>query len=73
MDVNRAWETITEDIKISAKRSQGYYELENHKPWFEEGSLKLLNQRKQVKLQWLQDPSKTNADNLNNVRREASR
>jgi hypothetical protein len=24
-------------------------------------------------LQWLQDPSETNGDNLNNVRREASR
>jgi hypothetical protein len=28
---------------------------------------------KQVKMQWLQDPSQSNVDNLNNVRREASR
>jgi hypothetical protein len=28
---------------------------------------------KQAKLQWLQDPSKINEDNLNNVRREASK
>jgi hypothetical protein len=28
---------------------------------------------KQAKLQWLQDPSEINGDNLNNVRREASR
>jgi hypothetical protein len=35
--------------------------------------LKLLDQRKQAKLQWLQDPSEINDDNLNNVRREASR
>jgi hypothetical protein len=34
---------------------------------------KLLDQSKQVKLQWLQDPSEINGDNLNNVRREASR
>ena len=29
--------------------------------------------RKQVKLQWVQDPSQRNVDTLNNVRREASR
>jgi hypothetical protein len=34
---------------------------------------KLLEQRKQAKLQWLQDPSEINGDNLNNVRHEASR
>jgi hypothetical protein len=32
-----------------------------------------LDQRKQAKLQWLQDPNEINADNLNNVRSEASR
>jgi hypothetical protein len=44
-----------------------------HKPWFDEGCSKLLDQRKQAKLQWLQDPSEVNGDNLNNVRHEASR
>jgi hypothetical protein len=44
-----------------------------HKPWFDEGCSKVLDQRKQAKLQWLQDPSEINGDNLNNVRREASR
>jgi hypothetical protein len=35
--------------------------------------LKIITPRKQeAKLQWLQDPSKINGDNLNNVRREAS-
>jgi hypothetical protein len=48
-------------------------ELRKHKPWFDERCSKLLDQRKQAKLQWLQDPSKVNGDNLNNVRREASR
>jgi hypothetical protein len=33
--------------------------------------LKLLDQRKQAKLQWLQDPSEINGDDLNNVRLEA--
>jgi hypothetical protein len=36
-------------------------------------NLKLVDRRKQAKLQWLQDPSAVNKDNLNNVRREASR
>jgi 5-methylcytosine-specific restriction endonuclease McrBC GTP-binding regulatory subunit McrB len=34
---------------------------------------KLLHQRKQAKLQWLQDTSQINGDNLNNIRQEASR
>jgi hypothetical protein len=50
-------ETIGENIKISAKENLGYYELKEHKPWFYQGCLKLPNQRKQAKLQWLQDPS----------------
>jgi len=32
-----------------------------------------LDQRKQGKMQWIQDPSQNNVDNLNNVRREVSR
>jgi hypothetical protein len=44
-----------------------------HKPWFNKGCSKLLDQRKQAKLQWLQDPSEINGDNLNNVSHEASR
>jgi hypothetical protein len=42
---------------MSAKESLGYSELKKHKPWFDEGCSKLLHQRKQAKLQWLQDPS----------------
>jgi hypothetical protein len=44
-----------------------------HKPWLDKGCSKLLDQRKQAKLQWLQDPSKINGDNLNNIRREPRR
>ena len=29
-----------------------------------------LDQRKQVKVQWLQDPNKSNVDNQNNIRQE---
>jgi hypothetical protein len=48
VDVNRAWETIRENIKISAKESLGYYELKKHKPCFDEESSILLDQRKQA-------------------------
>jgi hypothetical protein len=37
-DINSAWKTIRENIKISAKESLDYYELKKHKPWFDEGS-----------------------------------
>jgi uncharacterized protein YaaR (DUF327 family) len=39
----------------------------------DEGWSKLFDQRKQSKLQWLQEPSELNGDNLNNVRCEARR
>jgi hypothetical protein len=73
VEIKSAWETIRENTKISAKESLGYFKLKQHKPWFDEGCSKLLHQRKQAKLQWLQDPSEINGDNLNNVRLEAGR
>jgi hypothetical protein len=73
VDINSAWETVRENIKISAKESQDYYELKKHKPWLDEGCLKLLDQRKQAKLQLSQDPSEINGDNPNNIRRKTSR
>jgi hypothetical protein len=47
--------------------------LKKHNPWFDEGCAKLVDQKKQVKLKWLQDPRKINGDNLNNIGLEASR
>jgi hypothetical protein len=73
VEINSAWETIRENIKVSTKESLGYFELKKHKQWFDKGCSKLLDQRRQAKLQWLQDPSERNGDNLNNVRREVSR
>jgi hypothetical protein len=32
VDVNKAWQTIRENIKISAKESLGYYEPKKNKP-----------------------------------------
>ena len=41
--------------------------------WFDEECVDFLDQRKRAKMQWIQDPSRSNLDNLNNVRRDASR
>jgi hypothetical protein len=53
--------------------SIGHCEAKRHKPWLDEECSKLVDRRKQAKLQWLQDTSVVNEDNLSNVRREASR
>jgi hypothetical protein len=34
-DINRAWENIKENIKISAQESLGLHEWKQHKPWFD--------------------------------------
>jgi hypothetical protein len=67
VEINSVWETIRENIYLSHKDSVGYYELRKHKPSFDKGCSKLLNQRNQAKLQCLQDPSEINGDNVNNV------
>ena len=72
-DIKRAWENIKENIKTSAKESLGLHKFKQHKPWFEEECLGFLDQRKQAKMQRIQDPSQSNVDNLNNVRHDASR
>jgi len=72
-DVNRTWENIKENTQISAKESLGLHELKQNKPWFDEECLGFLDQRKRAKMQWIQDPSQSNVDILNNVRREVSR
>ena len=70
-NILRAWLNIKENIKASAKES--LHVLQQHNPWFAEECLRSLDQRKQAKMHWLQDPSQGSVDNLNNVRREASR
>ena len=56
-DINRAWEDIKENIKTSAKDSLGLQDVKQHKPWFDEECLGFLDQRKQAKVQCLQDPN----------------
>jgi len=72
-DVHRAWENIKENMQTSAEESLGLHELNQNKPWFDEECLGFLDQRKLAKLQRVQDPSQSNVDILNNVRREVSR
>jgi hypothetical protein len=50
VDVNKVWETIKENIKISVKGCLGYYEMKKNKPCFDEGCSKLLDKRKQATL-----------------------
>jgi hypothetical protein len=49
-DINRAWETIRENIRILAKESIGLCESKSYKPCFNEECLKLVDRRKQAKL-----------------------
>ena len=72
-DVNRTWENIKENIQTSAKESLGPQELKQHKSRFDEEYLGFFDQRKRDKMLMIQDPSQSNVDNLNNVRRGVSR
>jgi hypothetical protein len=56
-DINNAWESIRESIKTSAKENLGYQKLKHNKPWFDDECSKFIYQRKQAKLQWLQNPN----------------
>jgi hypothetical protein len=60
-------------MKTSAKESLILYEMKQHKPWFEEECSRFLDQRKQAKMQWLQDPNENHDNNLDTLRHETSR
>jgi primase-polymerase (primpol)-like protein len=72
-DINRAWNNINENIKTSAKESLGLYKLSSINHGLIKNVYFFLDQRKQVKRHWLQDPNQINVDNANNVRCEAGR
>jgi hypothetical protein len=72
-EINRTWDNIRENIKISSQECLGYCESKDHKQWFDKECSKLVDRRKQAKLQWFQDPSEANEHNLSDVRREANR
>ena len=47
--------------------------MNQHNPWFNEECLGFLDQKKLAKMQWVQDPSQNNVDNLNCVRTKDSK
>jgi len=61
-DIDRIWKNIKENIQTSVKESLGLHELKQNKPWFDEDCLGFLDQRKQAKMQWIQDPNQSNVD-----------
>jgi hypothetical protein len=72
-DINNAGESIRENVKTSAKENLGYQKLKHNKPWFDDECSKLIDQQKQAKLQWLQNPSHISGDNLQNLICETNR
>jgi len=56
-DVNRAWENTKEHTRTSDEESLGLHELKQNKPWCDKECLGFLDQRKQAKIQWVQDLS----------------
>jgi hypothetical protein len=64
MDINRAWETIIDNIKISDEKNLDNYKLKSYTSWFNEGCSKLLDRRKQANLQMLHYPRQINWDTI---------
>jgi hypothetical protein len=60
-------------METSARENRSCYELRQHKIWFDEEHSKLLDERKQDKLQLLQNSSQINGDTLSNLRCETKR
>jgi hypothetical protein len=69
VDIGRSWEIIRGNMKALGTKSVDYCELKQR---FPEECSRLSDEKKLAKLQWLQNPSETNGDNLKNVRRETS-
>jgi hypothetical protein len=46
VDISKSGESISQTIKASAIESLGHCELKQHRPWYDEECLKLLDQRK---------------------------
>ena len=68
-----AQENIKENIETSLKEGLVLHELKQQNRWFDQECSRVLEQRLQAKMQWLQDPKRNNVDNLNNVRYGVSR
>ena len=64
---------ISDNIKVAAGESIGYYEVKKKKPWFYDSCSNVVEQRKQAKLKFLQDSAQLSRDNYHTERRETSR
>jgi hypothetical protein len=62
------WKNIKEKTKIPHQETVCQHKRKQHKILFNEECLKFVYLRKQVELQYLHDPERSNADNLKNVR-----
>jgi hypothetical protein len=51
VDISSSYESILENMNCVSTQSQGYCELKQHKPRFDEGCSKLWDQKNQAKLQ----------------------
>lgn len=67
-NIDKAWGTIRQNIKLSDKKSLGNCKWKPHKTWCDEECSKFVERRKQAKLQNSRDASEVNEDKLNNVR-----
>jgi Fe-S oxidoreductase len=63
-DIDRARDTVRQNIKTWERVSIGHCESKRCKPRFDEEYSKLVDRKKQAKLQWFQDPNIVNEDNL---------
>ena len=72
-DIRRVWESVKDYIRYPAKESIDLHEWKQHKPCFDVQSSQCLNQRKQAKMLWLQDPTHNTVNIQNNVRHSASK
>jgi hypothetical protein len=66
-------EKVLETISRPQPKNLGYHRLKHNKPWFDDECSKSIEQWKQAKLQWLQNPSQIIGDKLQNLRHETSR
>jgi hypothetical protein len=46
VEINSAFETIRENIKILAIETLGYFEMKNHTQWFDDGCSKIIISKK---------------------------
>jgi len=65
--------TVWRVLRLWIEERPPIWRVAANKPGFDVECLDFLDQRKQAKMQWIQDPSRRNVDNLNNVRCDVSR